>query len=505
MKKKEILFLIFIICAKFLVAQKLPFRAELEVQTSITSDKAVPFWMRSNQYGNIPPRGVSASLLSRLYKDYDSTKTSRFNWGGGFEGRMNAGKTSQFVLIEAYAKAKISVFQLKAGRSKDVMGINGDTLLSSGNFAISGNALGIPKVEISIPDYLTIPIWGGIFSFKGTFSHGWIGRMPVQDTIANLAPPAESIIAKENRPMTYLHQKSLYGKFGKSDWKLKVIGGFSHQVMWGNEQKVYGEGFGLSPLKTFYYVAFGKAYGGKQTGVPLSKIGNQLGSIDLGVEYDFNRIKLFVYRQNFYDVGALSKLANIRDGLNGVSIQNKNYDQKNDFNWEKLIVEFFYSRNQAGELWSKHTASGDENYYNNFYYKQGWSYKGIGLGTPLITEREMARTGFASSPKEYFINNRVVAAHLGIKCNFFQWRHIIKCTYSENYGTFNTSPIGSSTGSTRHPPVYGLFQKSNQFSAAIEGNKTLKNNVTFGYAMYADRGDLLYNSLGILLKVNKKL
>ena len=51
---------------------------------------------------------------------------------------------------------------------------------------------------------------------------------------------------------TYLHQKSLYGRFGKPEWKLKLYGGFNHQVLWGNEKKYWGDIFTLSPLKPIY-------------------------------------------------------------------------------------------------------------------------------------------------------------------------------------------------------------------------------------------------------------
>ena len=37
---------------------------------------------------------------------------------------------------------------------------------------------------------------------------------------------------------TYLHQKSLYGRFGKPEWKWKLYGGFNHQVFWGNEKDI---------------------------------------------------------------------------------------------------------------------------------------------------------------------------------------------------------------------------------------------------------------------------
>src|SRR5690606_38119456 len=103
------------------------------------------------------------------------------DWAAGFQRRANVGSGSNLQLIEAYAKLRVGMFQLQAGRTRDVMGLNGDTTLSSGNFAVSGNALGIPKVEISIPEYWTIPWWGGLFAVKGNFAHGWVGKMGVND------------------------------------------------------------------------------------------------------------------------------------------------------------------------------------------------------------------------------------------------------------------------------------------------------------------------------------
>ena len=35
--------------------------------------------------------------------------------------------------------------------------------------------LGIPEVEISVPEFFIIPGLGQLFAFKGNFSHGWMG------------------------------------------------------------------------------------------------------------------------------------------------------------------------------------------------------------------------------------------------------------------------------------------------------------------------------------------
>ncbi|KIO77546.1 hypothetical protein TH53_08930 [Pedobacter lusitanus] len=487
-------------------------KTEIESQAIGTSNGVVPFWMRSNQFGSVPSSGISGSFLARIHRDYSTIpdsgsrtgKKKLIDWGFGFEGRANAGKESSLQLIEAYAKIKAGIFQLKGGRSKDVMGLNGDSTLSSGNFSVSGNALGIPKIELSIPDYYTIPVFDGLFAIKGNFVHGWVGKTRILDVIAGTPPNPALYYIKNTHPVTYFHQKSLYIQLGKQDWKLKLYGGFNHQVYWGNEKEAFGPNFKLSALKSFFYVATGKSYG--TAGVPTSKIGNQLGSIDIGAAYDFNNFKIMIYRQNFYDVGALSKLANIRDGLNGISIENKHYTHRiQGFAWKKALFELFYSKDQAGYPWSVPTKSGDEDYYNNFYYMEGWSYKGMGLGNPFVTTRDDARKGQAYRYADYFINNRVIAFHFGLSGSLYDWDFTSKLSYSKNYGTFGTSIYGGSTGSIRNPQTTNIFTAVDQFSFYLESMKALKKGYSVGFATALDQGKLLYNSYGLLLRLKKSL
>lgn len=482
-------------------AQDPAIKYELEAQAIGASKDVVPFWMRANQFGAVPLSGASGGFIGRAYKDYQTEDEKLFDWGFGFEARANVGKNSNAQVIAAFAKVKLAMFQLKAGRSKDVMGLNGDTLLSSGNFSVSGNALGVPKVELSIPEYYRVPILGGLFSAKGNFVHGWLGRTKILNEIS----PTSTItyIINDTIPKTYFHQKSLYIRLGMENWRLNLYGGFNHQVFWGNEQAAYGPNFELSPSETFYHVVIGKAYG--NTGVPTSKIGNQLGSIDLGASYDFDALRVMIYRQSFYDVGALSKLANINDGLNGISFENKNYgERESGFVWKKLLFEFFYSKDQAGYPWSKFTKSGDEDYYNNFYYVKGWSYEQQGIGNPLITPRSEARSGQAIKDAEYFINNRVVALHAGFIGSLNSWTFMTKLTYSKNYGTFGTSIYGSSTGAIRPPQYRKIFEPVKQYSFYLEGTKTLNNGYSAGFATALDRGQLLNNSLGLILKLKRE-
>jgi hypothetical protein len=503
--KKIYTLLILVICSYGAKAQ-LPenVKAEVEIQAIGTTSGTVPFWMRSNQYGSVPLSGASGSVVGRYVREYKflnespsgNDKNHLFDFGYGAEIRANGGKNSNIQIIEAYAKAKAWIFQLKAGRSKDNVGFNGDTTLSSGNFVISGNAIGIPKVELSIPNYWSIPGLNGVISIKGSFAHGWVGHSTV-------APGnSQGNVNYTVNAKTYLHQKSIYFRLGKEDWRLKLYGGINHVAYWGDEKKVYGSKYTLSPLETFGYTVIGKAY--HAPGIPGSKIGNQLGSIDVGLDYNFDNILLTAYRQFFYDIGGLYHLANLRDGLNGVSVTNKKFKESNStLKWRALLVELFYSNNQGGEVWSKPTPSGPEDYYNNYYYRRGWSYQDVGLGNPFITPRNIARNGQAYQDYAFFINNRVIAIHGGFEGSIDEWNIKLKTSFSSNNGTFNTSKASKLTGDKDIYRTENIFQKVNQFSIIAETGKFFDNNLYYGASIAYDQGGLLNNSIGLIISAKK--
>jgi hypothetical protein len=507
MKLKKVICLIILsipVVANLKAQIKEGYKAEIEVQAIGTTNGSVPFWMRANQFGSVPLNGVSGSLIARFSKQYENTSDKSsihdkiFDWGFGLEGRFNGGQRTNFNLIEGYGRIKLGVFQIKAGRAKDVVGFNGDTSLSSGNFVVSGNALGIPKIDLSIPNYWTLPMLNNLLSIKGSFSHGWIGHSSVAP--GNFKDNLGSIIDAR----TYMHQKSFYVRLGNENWKLKLYSGINHVAYWGDEKKVYGEKYTLSSIQTFAYTVFGKAY--HAPGIPGSKIGNQLGSIDFGFDYDFDNFKVTGYRQFFYDIGGLYHLANLRDGLNGISVTNRNYlTATNSIKWRAILIELFYSANQGGEVWSKPTPSGPEDYYNNYYYRQGWSYQGVGLGNPLVTTRIAAKPGQAFQDYAFFINNRVIAVHSGFEGAIKDWNIKAKGTFSQNYGTFNTSKASKLTGDKDIYRTENIFKQVNQFSLMLETGRFLKKNMYYGASFAYDQGGLLSNSMGLLIRVQKTL
>jgi hypothetical protein len=460
----------------------------LEGWGGYTSNGTVPFWLRSNQFGSIPIDGASLSLIGFARKDYDLSGDRIFDWGASVVGRANLGQGSNLTLIEGYGKVRVGIFELRAGRSKKITGLC-DTTLSSGSWAISGSSPGIPEVELSVRDFWTLPWFGELFAFKGNFSHGWMSDVQMRRWFDD----SDTVQIK-----TYLHQKSFYGRFGKLSWKLKLYGGFNHQVTWGNEDKFYTRDFDLSPFETFGYVLTGKRY--NNGFIDQTRLGNHIGSLDLGLEYRFKNVDILIYRQSFYESGALAKLANIRDGLNGISIGNRRESEK-QLKWDKILLEFLYTVNQAGEPWSPEYGSMYEGYYNHGEYIEGWSFRGKGLGTPFISTMNEVRSGLPAGPEEYFINNRVIAVHCGLEGAVGAVNYTLKASWSENYGTYWTTDEEQSTG-LPNPGAYGIFGTQRQFSTFFEVEKSLEEGFTFGLAGAFDHGTLLYNSVGLFLKAS---
>ncbi len=456
-----------------------------------TSDSLVPFWLRSMKYGSIPLDGLSVSATGGIKKTYSPDKNKKFDWGASFEGLINQGYKTEAILIEASAQVRYSIFQFKAGRCKDMMGLV-DSTLSSGAFSVSGNSLGVPKIEISIPDYWDIPFTKGLIAIKGNLAHGWMGRVNLE-TNHSKVPSANC----------YFHQKSLYGRIGKPDWKVKFYGGANDQAIWGNEGELR-DSCDMSLFESYIYMFFGKVQDRSTSTIPdHSKVGNHVGSIDQAMEVDFNSFSLTGYHQFFYDAGALACLDNIKDGIFGLSYKNK--AKKNSaFQFQKIVLEYFCSKSQGGEVDSKDRASEFEDYYNNFIYYDGWSYDSENMGNPLITSQKYIKGNPPMDDLLYYANNRVVAFHAGLDFSYAKWQFRCLLTSSANYGTYYVAPAYHGKGSTivYNDPPY--FEKVNQFSGSFEAIRNLKNGYHISCNICFDKGELLYDSVGGEVKLTKR-
>lgn len=471
-------------------SQNLTSNIKYQVESGIylSSSGKTPFWLRSNQYGIAPLESQFATFRGSAYKEYDSTKNEnqklkKIGIGYGGWAVANVGKANQLLLPEAYVKVRYGIFEFYGGRRREIVGLV-DTVLTSGSYIWSGNALPMPKLQISIPNYVSI-LGKGLISIKGAYAHGWFGN---SDSTKNF----------------FLHQKYLYGRIGKPNWRIKMYAGFNHQAQWGGKPPKpyieketgklitnYGNNF-----STYLSVISGvslnrKGDGISKDGIPINDVwnrsGNHLGSIDIAAEISFNKFDLLLYRQSFYEDGSLFYLGNITDGLSGISFKRKN---TND-GLIKLTFEYIDTRSQGGPGGSGSTIPqirGGDNYFNNSFYK--WIYKGSTIGTPLIMPlRDIQQEVFSANytsisksiPSSYMIVNRLSGIFLGA---YFRIKEISFLTKFSNTNN----------------QVYSIVKTYNQTSILQSVKFSYKKNIVSSQISY-DSDALFKSNLGIGLQL----
>lgn len=495
---KPFILLFFLLLLRLIsVAQNI--EAELGVVNSYSSNSSIPFWHYANRQGDIPLNGFSTALQAKLGKKYLYTDTTSWNFDYSFslDTRLRVGNEVDFRIIEGKLGLKYGFFELVAGREREYSNLL-DSNLSIGSFSLSGNSLGIPKVEIRIPNYVAIPGTKKMLAIKGRVLHGWMGEVPIHYGQNNGA-----------YVNTFYHHLSAFGRLGKPHWKLKLEAGLSHDVVWGSDKFIFGDQYDLNGLEAFFYVLTGKAYKGpsdfKGNKFDISKIGNHLGTLDLAASYELRDWRLGVYKQFFYEKGALRYLANVRDGLIGFKLERKKSTSEH-FNLKKVVLEYFYSKDQGGQFGAPWTPSGPEYYYNHGVYAEGFSYKGLSIGNPLITPAHLARLDLARDPKDYFVSNRVSAVHFGLMGNIGSYFLTGKVTYAKHFGDYHTSGPSEQWFNGKKRPQnfnYGIFTPVNQFSCFLEIVRPLKGGYCITGSFAGDKGGLLNNTFGSIIGFKK--
>ena len=450
-----------------------------EAGTIISTNGETPFWLRANQYGIVPNQSPIFTLRGSVSSDYkkaitkeDQYKLSKFDWGYGLNIVGNVGKENQFLIPEAYVKAKYGAFEIYAGRRKEIFGLV-DSTLSSGSYIWSGNALPMPKIQISTPNFVPLGFTKDFLSFKGNYAHGWFENS--RTDVKNF----------------YLHQKSLYFRLGKPDWKFHFYGGFNHQVQWGgtliypdplNQSGIDGK-VGSS-FNDYINVVTGRSLavvgdtsknGGNDA---LNRSGNHLGTLDFGFDINTTNLSILCYRQSIFEDGSLAYLSNIYDGLNGISIEFKGNHRRNIF-FKKIIIEYLNTTNQGGVGGSENTNArlrGQDNYFNNSVYRNGWMYSSQMLGTPFIN---INNEGFKSS--------RVEVYHIGIESNFSTVPVNMLFSYSSNQSFYGSKP--------------NIIKQ--QLYALIQATFHVKNGLNLKTALSIDNGELENNKIGLGVTLKK--
>ncbi len=470
---------------------KAPNSYQLEAGTYLSTSSKTPFWLRSNQYGIVPLNSPIGTFRGSLRADYDSSRTNRHKFDYGYGLNLVANRASlvqderAFLLPEAYLKVRLGVFEAYVGRRREVFGL-ADSTLSSGSYIWSGNALPIPKIQIAIPQFAPIGFTRGWVSVMGQFAHGWMN-------------PSGYV------SHSFLHQSSLYIRLGKAASSVRLFAGFNHQAVWG----------GVSPdlvktgltkterlpasLSDYFHIVTGDQGASGDTASYTdfdltNRVGNHLGTIDLGAEIDLTSYTLFLYRQSIYEDGSLFYLINIVDGLHGLRIRRNDPDAL----VQDIVVEFLNTTSQGGNQFviDDPKKRGRDNYFNHAQFRDGWSYQHKTIGTPFITP---AINADGTYPYGTFTNNnRVHALHLGISGTWLKRPTALlsgpltyqsKFSVSRNFGTYQ-EPFPQ--------PIY-------QFSGWISAVAPLRllAGMALTTSLAYDVGGLYPSTLGLYIGLRK--
>ncbi len=448
----------------------------VEISGFGSSHPRTAFWLQANQFGTVSKTRQYAAARIGLenYWNLSSERTDRWKAGFGVEAVGNIARENKVLLPQLHATLRYKNWEFFIGRKKQWVGL-ADSTLGTGSYAWSTNAMPIPKIQIGTRGFVAIPFTKGWMSFSGFYSDGLMDK---------------------DRPVTSelkLHQKALYFRIGKAPSTLRLYAGFSHQVEWGgktpfntlNDQMPKG-------LKNYFNVVIGKA----RTSTPTvfdstGRVGNHLGSIDLGMEIDVYEMTIFAYRQSVYEDGSLIWLDNIKDGLNGVRVRRK-HSYGAAFEIDELVLELLYTKNQGGPTaeWSSRTNRGKDDYFNNAQVRDGWSYQDRTIGTPFITPTTDTQWRWPNYANFFTSNNRVSVIHAGLKGTLLeQIEWSTRFSYSSNAGTYD-APFKT------YPKQFsGLMTLQTRLN--FLGGVWIKGSVA------ADIGDLYQKTYGFSLGLKK--
>ena len=468
-------------------------RFTVELGALTATPAQTPFWLSTNQYGTIPPRGSFGTLRVSAQRGYQSRadsvgkRPSRFDWGYGLLAVANVGAPAlannpAVLLPEAYMKLKFGQFEFFGGNRREVYGL-GDTVLTSGFVAWSGNAIPFPKLQLHTPNYVPIKFTKGLLSLRGGYAHGWFANTYIDGS--------------------YLHQKYLYGRFGKPNWKVRFYAGLNHQVQWGGRASyllnttLAVDGALPTSFQDYVSLVTGSYPGAIQNNRFTSfdgenRVGNHVGTYDFALEFRAKSSHWLLYHHHIYEDASGLAFRNIPDGLTGLRFLNQQRG-KTGFRMQRIVLEWLSTTNQSGSTFDQTLRyQGRDNYFNHSQYIEGWSYRGRTIGTPFIAPRSdfTPSINYSFIGGGFFPNNRLVAWYVGAKGAF---RHgptlTMRASYSRNFGTYNQP----------YPQPFHQFSTLLSAQWAIAGWPGMA--LTTSVAL--DRGALYPNSVGSYVSLRK--
>lgn len=439
-----------------------------EIGGAVPSDR-LPFWLHSNTFGKIAPDAYLWGNI-RLYTDFSKTNTRAFDYSFGAEGTGALGKDENRIFInQLFGRVRWQNLVLNVGMLNPPTEYDG---LSStnGNMLYSTNSRSMPGVDLSTWDFIKLPWVGRWVSFRAKYAE----YMMIDDRYAGRH--------------THVHNKLLGIKLTFIP-QLSLEAGMEHFAQWGGEIP----GFGKLPhtFKDYARVVLVRAGGEDSPDNEVNKLGNHIGMHFAKLKYNGSKWGAEFYYNHMFEDGSGQHFNNTPDGLYGLY-----FTRKTSPKWFKSFVyEFYYTKSQSGPFHNDpqtgEVVGGNDNYFNNGIYQSGWTFYGNVIGSPFFTPWGKNAEGITPG----VFNSRFTAHHIGICGELpLDIQYKLLMSYSENYGMHH-APFVNEQGERISKP---------QFSFGLE-LVAPDLHLPFGTALNVgfDKGDLLKNNFGVMLKIFK--
>lgn len=437
--------------------KKYHFKAESNTLASTT--KPLPFWLRSNQYGMYQDTAKFHQVLYfKLDKSFNKNDKVSTAWGISTWGQ-SADRT-EVHLEEIYFQLKWQKLVLSMGKQRESIQMNGISS-TNGNILFSQNTRPIPSVKLELCDYLIIPFTNKFLQFKGYWRDGILTDKRYVDN-------------------TLVHNKKLMLKWGRSQ-AFYVETGLEHVAQWAGDS--YSRGNLPHSFRDYLSVISGQEGAQVET---INALGNHIGAYHLMFNFTRENQSFQLFMQHPFEDRSGREFDNWPDGLYGFYWERKEKSKLiNHF-----IYEFYYTKNQSGPLHNNefgHILSGNDNYFSNGTYPDGWTYFGQTIGSPFFKAQRrdfLVNSGLNSAME----NSRFVTHHIGFAGVFQTLEYKTLVSYSRNFGTFN----------------FEFDKRKDQFSFFTELKwQTKKKTLEISGALAFDKGDLYPSGLGGRLRIIK--
>lgn len=446
-----------------------------EVMGNFSGGDFSPFWLANNKFGLGSDKKDSEYLRVNAY-----AKDKIGSFGSiaiGVDVVVSHNLHSDFNFHQLYADVKHRSLNLSVG-AKERYSLFKNKDLSTGGLTLSNNARPIPQIELSIPDFVTVPHTKELLQVMGGMSYGWFG---------------DDKFKHRNSADGYYADKVLYHrKYGflkySSNPAWDFIAGLEMDTQWGGHFYHNGEFWdkGSAKLSDFFKVLI-PMKGGSDSNLTDRQniVGNVYGSSHFIINHKRQDFSVKVYHEHFFEDHSGLIFKNMPDGLYGIEL---NLARKELIS--SVLFEYLCTKDQSGPmLWDKNEeipvqVSGGDNYYNHVDYTSLSNY-GFVLGNPLLTSPIYNK---GQSLTVY--NTRLSSFHGGISgylSSDLKYRALV--SYSRSWGTF----------------LIPSTSIRNQFSSMLEAVYTPKRfaNWIFTGAVAYDKSNMIGDNIGLQIKISK--